>query len=343
MSTREVTFDTALRMIDLALHLDQRRSEWAVKDAAETLEVHPKTIRRYVDALGTRLVDDRGTPRLGITYRGKSPYIAVHGPLLSVTPEIFDYASLFFATKLLEFAPKGQLRDALVRISDGLKSHIPSQRHAVIDRFAKKFSVFHAGIHKPADEEQLGDILSGLVNERRLAIRYKNWATAKTLEPLTLAAYHEGLYLIVRKPGGVPFVLSVPLIREVTYLSRERFEPPADWSPETFRGDNFGLLPGTTSDVVLRFDDDLFDYLSSRVFHGSQQVERIRGGGVRLRLRVSDSPELHAWIRSFGPAVVVEEPAALRRRVGESLREAAAQYAGGDQPASSRRRRRSRA
>lgn len=322
----DATFETALRMIDLALLLDQRRTDWAVKDAAAHLEVHPKTIRRYVDALATRLIDDAGKPLLGIRYQGKSPYITLRGPLLSVTPEIYDYASLFLATRLLDFAPKGQLRDGLSRLSEGLKSAIPANRHAVIARFAKKFSVFHAGIHRPADGELIGEILSGLVNERRLAIRYKNWPKAKTVEPLTLAVYREGLYLIVRMPGKPnPFMLAVPLIKSVEYLSKEKFTPPDDFSPETFRGANFGLLPGATSDVVLRFDAALEDYLSSRVFHPSQKLTKTQGG-VRLTMRVSDSPELLAWVRGFGEAVVVEKPAGLREKLRASLKATAAKY-----------------
>ncbi|MNF88835.1 hypothetical protein D3C84_713380 [compost metagenome] len=49
--------------------------------------------------------------------------------------------------------------------------------------------------------------------------------------------------------------------------------------------------------------------------------------GCQLQATVSNTWQLQWWILSLGDALVVQEPADLRRQVGDTLRRAGAAYA----------------
>jgi predicted DNA-binding transcriptional regulator YafY len=326
MSNRKAHFASALRIFDLVLYLHRRRTSCTVKQAAEHLEVHAKTVLRYVAALQSRLVDDDGRPLISVEHRGRTPHVVVTGPLFGSDAHVFDYASLFLAMRMLDFAD-GQLQEGLARVAAGVAPRI--QRQDLLAKFSRKFFVYHSGPHTEPDREVMAEILSGLVNERRLAVRYHSWPKAKTVEPMALAIYKEGLYLIARMPGKPNFfTLAVPSIEAVEYLPREKFRMPAHWSPEKYRGDAFGMMPGALAPVRLRAAGFLGRYFATRSWHASQKVTALPGGELRVTMRVSHSPELVAWICSFGPDLVVEAPAGLRQEVAARLAAGVAKYAG---------------
>lgn len=331
MSNRKPTFSAALRMIDLILELDQRRYDWPVQEAARTLEVDPKTIKRYVDALGKRLITSDGQPAISIRAINRRPHICVNGPMLSLDSRTYDYVSVFLASRFLDFLPKDSiLLDGLEKMAEAMFGSIRENapaRQGVLERFSQKFSVFHTGQHMAPDDEVLGDLISGLILEKKLSLRYGGWPEARLVDPLTLMVYKEGLYLIVRMGDGPkPYVLSVPLIREVE-LSQERFTPPADWDPAVFRGERFGMFPGDSIEVTLRCHAKLRNYLENRVWGQNQRVEAISDEAFRFTLRTTLSPEFVSWVSSFGPDMTVEGPETLRQAICERMQATLDQYA----------------
>ncbi len=329
MSNRKPTFGSALRMIDLILELDRRRHGWPVRDAAELLEVDPKTVKRYIEALADRLSTPDGRPAVEITYIDRRPHIRVNGPILTLDHGIYDYVSLFLASRFLDFVPADSgLTDGLEKAAQALVGAIAENapgKRKVIDRFAQKFSVFHTGQQRVTNDEALSYLISALVLEKTVHVRYRGWNGTKELEPLTLMVYKEGLYLIARKGEGQPaFVLSVPLIEDVE-LGRP-FTPPDDWDPARYRGERFGMFPGETTDVSLRCHPKLRNYLETRIWGEDQRVEETVEGDVRFHLRTTLSPEFVSWVCAFGPDVLVESPAELRDDVCARMRAALERY-----------------
>jgi proteasome accessory factor B len=64
------------------------------------------------------------------------------------------------------------------------------------------------------------------------------------------------------------------------------------------------------------------------VWHRSQELVELEGGGVELTVTVAGVVEIRPWILSWGEAVEVLEPAELREAIAASVRDAAARYAG---------------
>ncbi len=327
MSNRKPNYDTALQIIQLAMRAFPRRTPWPLAEAAEEIGCSARTIKRYVEALADVFQDDEGRPLLTIEHEGnRNPRLVVSRPVLALNPWVYDYASLFLAMQMLNFAEGTELQAGLARIEQGLAPLLPAEAQSALRRMARKFHVFHHGARSIPDGDVFSDVFSAVVQERRLRIQYEGWKAPAVLEPLSLIVFKEGLYLVTRAPKNQKlYVLAVERIRRADFLT-ERFAYPDDWSPEQFRGQNFGMLPGEVMDVSLRFRPHLYEYLRSRTFHPTQKLKKLRDGSVRMTMSVSGLEELRAWICAFGDEVVVEGPEKLRRSVAARLQGAAEQY-----------------
>ena len=89
---------------------------------------------------------------------------------------------------------------------------------------------------------------------------------------------------------------------------------------ERLRG-SFGVQSGRGEfDVVIRFHARVADYIGEKRWHESQQLRKLRGGGIELRLKLSSLGEVGRWILSWGGDAVVVRPAELVRFVRQSAR-----------------------
>lgn len=148
------------------------------------------------------------------------------------------------------------------------------------------------------------------------------------LEPLTLAVYRQGLYLFARDTAeGKVKSFAVERFVRFSRLRREHFRYPDDWRPLDQLRDAFGIISGAPERVVARFNADVAPYVRERRWHPSAVIEPLEDGGVRLRMRVANAPELREWLLGFGAGVVVEEPTALAAWIKEQHLAAAARYA----------------
>ena len=101
----------------------------------------------------------------------------------------------------------------------------------------------------------------------------------------------------------------------------------ASFTPiKTATGDDFepslGLGSGKPERVVLEFSARVAPYVRERVWHKSQQIEELPGGGVRLGLKVSRDWALHGWVLSWGPHVHVTSPSSLAQEILDMLDDA---------------------
>jgi proteasome accessory factor B len=79
--------------------------------------------------------------------------------------------------------------------------------------------------------------------------------------------------------------------------------------------------------VRLRFDASVAHRVREAVWHRSQELIEHADGGVELTVTVAGTIEIRPWILSWGEAVEVLEPSALREAVAQAVRDAAARYA----------------
>jgi predicted DNA-binding transcriptional regulator YafY len=75
--------------------------------------------------------------------------------------------------------------------------------------------------------------------------------------------------------------------------------------------------------VVLRFSGWAATVISERVWHPSQTIRKRDEETVELKLKVAINPEFDRWLWSWGDAVEVVSPSALRDSIRASHQRAA--------------------
>ncbi len=79
---------------------------------------------------------------------------------------------------------------------------------------------------------------------------------------------------------------------------------------------SFGIHTGTKKmRVVIRFDDEVTDYIREKKWHASQKLRELPRGGVELELTLSSLVEVERWILSWGGHARVVAPKELRMNI----------------------------
>jgi proteasome accessory factor B len=111
----------------------------------------------------------------------------------------------------------------------------------------------------------------------------------------------------------------VPARIKAIRLTGKTFERRRRFSlAERLRG-SFGVQSGQGEfDVVLRFHERVADYIREKKWHESQQLRKLKGGGVELRLKLSSLAEVGRWVLGWGGDAVVVRPTELAQSVRQA-------------------------
>lgn len=188
------------------------------------------------------------------------------------------------------------------------------------------------------DADHIDELISALVYDNPILAHYAKVGGRTrrySLEPLTLAIYKQGLYLFARdREADRIKTYAVDRFRSIQRRRGEHFVYPEDYEPDALFREAFGIIGGPAEEVVLHFNRRASPYIAEREWHPSQQLETLPDAGVELRMQVGLGHELRSWILSFGPDVVVKQPAVLR----DEIRRLHAQAAAGEDPTNHGRR-----
>ena len=179
------------------------------------------------------------------------------------------------------------------------------------------------------DPELLGDARRAISRRQRVSLRYysphNDEETRRIVRPHHLRFWRGEAYLVAwceRKEDFRDFLLSRARIREWGLLPEE----------ETFRREKAFDAAGYFSaawearhsekavEVKVRFSAYQARWIRERVYHPSQTLEELPGGGVLLRVSVAGTSEIRRWILGYGSDAEVVEPIALREEIKEEIK-----------------------
>jgi predicted DNA-binding transcriptional regulator YafY len=111
-------------------------------------------------------------------------------------------------------------------------------------------------------------------------------------------------------------------------LLEEGFEVPEGFDGQGLLAGAWGVWFGEEAqEVVLRFVPGVATRrVKETIWHTSQELEELPGGGCELRVRVDEPREMVHWIRGWGPQVEVLAPAWLREQVAREAGEVGRVY-----------------
>ena len=309
------------------LQLLQKRGGIPAWDLMGRFGLDARTLRRYLQDL-----EDMGIPVVEEGHAGgRSVALDRNYARAGVQLTLAEAVSLHFGRTLFTFLDgtsfASDIDDAIERLEPAI-GRFPQDAERDIDR--KFMAVPEHGKDYARDGDLLDEVVSALLFSNPADAEYRplrGGTKFYRLEPYTLAVYRQGLYLFARDVTE-DRVKSFAVERFVRFsrLRREHFRYPESWRPLDMLRDAFGIIGGTPETVVARFSPDAAPYVRERRWHPSSVAEPLEDGGVRLTLKVANSPELREWLLGFGASAIVEAPAHLAAWMREQHLAAAQRY-----------------
>lgn len=308
-----------------------------VRSIAEHFECSVRTAERYVeklrDLVAPDLVFDRA--RGGYAFGRGGPRM----PAFKLSEG--EAAAIFLAGRLLEQVRGTPYEAAVGRALEKLSYLLPKE-------------VTLAGVPQPAgwvsfrmeplrgEERQVMEVFLKLdrAREERETVHVRYFTASRgewnnrDIDPYHLHFVDGAWYVFAhchwRKEVKI---FALDRIGAISGTGR-RFEPPEDFSAETFMADSFKIERGEPADVAIRFGPQQARYVRGKQWHPSQAIEELgpdAGGtdqGLVLRMRVGGLGEVKRWVLAFGAGAEVLEPGSLRNQMLGEARGMASRYGG---------------
>lgn len=290
-----------------------------------------RTVQRDLDRLATRLplVCDRSGRPYGWMWAQDAPEVSV--------PALDPVSALGYAV-LEEYAwprlPAGLLERVQPRLRQArqlLAAPGPGGRPGLAER------VRVIGPEPPqrppaVDGRVLQTVSRALLRDCRIRARYRardgERARAMELHPRALVIRGNIPHLVASLDGDdSPRTLVLARFLTVELDPRSCRPSPAFDLDGFLDGDGQSRPRDRRLHLVARIDAGLAARLEVAPLGEDQRMDAGPGGRLRLRVQVTDSPELRSWILAQGADLVVERPAGLRADIATMLRQAADGYA----------------
>jgi proteasome accessory factor C len=273
-----------VRQWEILREIDGARHGVSIQKLAALRGVHPRTIRRDLEALGRAgfpLWDDKTNGTSMWKLRAK-PFARLEETGLGV----MELSALYFSRALVTSLAGDPLHDDLDRAFGKLERALPPGCRTFLERLPVLMAAKTGG-RKTRDDKKLQDVVSrgidASLRHRRITMRYASASSRRTkdytVEPLRFAYALGGLYLQAFVPEyGEVRTFAVERIRTLAVLD-EQFQPrPLPVEPF---GHSMGVFSGEPAEVVLEFDADVAPYLREREWHRYSAMSRSMAARIR--------------------------------------------------------------
>src|SRR5271166_2278795 len=334
---RKPTYGAAIRLARIAAGLFSRPYGWSFTAIAETLEISPRTLARYVSVLRSQLLDTRGGPLVEVVGAGGERKLRLVSSMKAAEASSYQVALLYFSLTVLKFLEGTVLEEGVEGLWEKIYQNLSLTQQTRLSDLERKF---YAVPYAPKDygefSEQLDVILRALLDQTRLKIDYAGLTgegRQHDFDPYSLISYRGGLYLLgySRRSSAIIY-LAVERIRSVEFIREPdrtlaRFAYPRGFDPAAHSEGTFGIVDGPETKVELRIHSEQTEaYVRSRTIHRSQRFAHRRDGTTIMTMTVRGTTELANWIMSMGPWIEVLKPAALRKEIAQRHAKAARLY-----------------
>ena len=318
-----------VRQWEILRDIDAARTGIPIAKLASLRKVHPRTIRRDLDALvraGFPLFDEKvtGTSMWKLSAR---PFRGLEQLGLSV----MELCALYFGQTMLGSSGVLPMADEMHRAFAKLESALPDGTRKFLDRLPMLIKSKAIGLRKQ-DARKMREVVARITDaslaHRRVEMTYHSRSSRRTkkyiVDPLRLTAADGGMYLtawVDEYDESRHF--AVERIKTLGVLD-EHFEPRT-LPLETF-GNSIGAFSGRPELIEIEFDSEVADFVASREWHRSQEIDVRADGSMLLRLCVCNDRPLKTWILGFGGAARVVTPKGLAQEILEEIQAARERY-----------------
>jgi predicted DNA-binding transcriptional regulator YafY len=319
-----------VRQWEILREIDGARTGIPIAKLAATRNVHPRTIRRDMDALcraGFPLYDEKVNGTSMWKLRAK-PFRGLEETGLGIT----ELCALYFSRSLLAAVSGPPFLEDVERALAKLERALPAASRRYLDQLPVMIKAKASG-RKKHDARKSREIVTRVVEaslaHRRVEMTYHSASSQRTkdyrVDPLRITYADGGIYLTawVAEYGELR-TFALERIRTLG-VTDEHFEP-RPLPPEPF-ANSLGVFSGSPELVEIAFDARVADYVREREWHRSQDITEREDGSIVVRLCVCDDTPLRTWILGFGAMATVLSPKKLAQGIYEEIVAARERYA----------------
>lgn len=335
---QEPTYNTAIQVVQLIRMLESTsRHELPIREIAEKLEVHQRTVKRYVDAIGSVVTNEQGLPMIERVKHGRTPYARLNLAAADKGAGIFEYAAMHLASQHLITLDPNVMGELLVNKLEDMGTQLREDLREKVERVRNAFYYLPFGPKQYGQfEAQLNALVRAIISRQEVALSYpdddKGAMSERTFQPFSLVAYRDALYVYGRKRSGRRFDYRFYQIDRIgaVRLLKDTFDVPKSYKPEEEFRKTIGIWQSDAApvDVKIFFAQKLNNHLKNREWPGLVSFRPTEGrpGWDTLHLKVPITPELETWIASWGADAEVAEPESLRDSMRDYFADALERY-----------------
>ncbi len=259
--------------------------------------------------------------------------------LVNVRLNLNEAMALHLATRLLATrndrqnphaaAALRKLSLALERLAPRISRHMQQSAGVIEDPLYQR--------QDPPDLAALERLTVAWAEQRLVHIWYHNRAEELReydfapyfIEPYAAGQTTYAIGLRHTPEGGADEVRTFKIERmQRVELLQQTYELPPDFNPQVFLRSAWGIwfTEGEPVRVVLRFSARVARRVRETRWHPTQELQDLPGGELLWSAEIAETLEMLPWIRGWGSAVEVLQPAALRQQLSDDLRAAAELY-----------------
>jgi predicted DNA-binding transcriptional regulator YafY len=242
---------------------------------------------------------------------------------LHFTPD--ELADLVGALNFVRRTGPLRSRKSADQLLDRLLAGMPQGQRDAVGDLDRKLVIDPLGARSLEDEQISAALQQALADRRKVRMTYAAFAHGgqeeeRTVRPYGLAYRGTSLYLIAHCDlrGGIR-TFRVGRIKQIA-VTAQPYIIPDDFDLDQYLTGLWGITEGPETQVRLRFSPAVAQLAVETIWHPTQQNAPQPDGSVIVAMTTRGPAELSRWIAGYGGHVIVLEPPALRKAVGDLAR-----------------------
>ena len=303
------------------IRLIESRNGVTLDELVEESGVDRRTVHRDLAA-----VQDAGYPLTTEWQGGKKVYrfITRTRQIAPITFTLEELVSLHLLRSCAGLLPREPFGTEIDAIFAKIHAALPPRSAAHLERITRVSLPRFQGVRNyDGASSLLSDLRRALLHQYRIKLSYSRSGkepASYDVDPYTLVLAKGGLYLLAHAHNrDAVRLFAVERIAELS-LTRQRFEIPDDFEPESCFSDAFGLVTDVPMNLKVRFDAELAHLVKDRLWRTGQKLTSAADGSVLLEFEAAGSLEILAWVLSYGRHAELLEPPELRREMRRQIK-----------------------
>jgi len=286
-------------------------------ELADELGCRPRTVYRDLEALqvgGFPLFRER------IDNRNYWSLIDTAKRQIPIPFSLTELMALYFSRNMIKFLKNTVFYDSLETLFQKIKTTLSQDYIQYLTRIENSLEVGQTP-YKPYGEykEIIEQVNEAVVHQRFIRMVYYTMSRKEALErevaPYKIWFFDGTFYLI----GYCRFrddirIFALDRIKSLKE-TEEVFEIPESFDFESFMRSSFGVFHGEPATVRIWFDAEIAEYISEKIWHDTQTIEKQKDGSILFTAEVAGTEEIKFWIMNWGSKALVLEPESLRNEI----------------------------